>query len=100
MFDGEACCSDRNQQVKIKGGHQVILGADKLKAHGFDKTAYEGDLYQWSSLRSSYFAEANVDVAPSYVNAGWYGPGWIGTGWYWDPWFDCYTFLPGERIPL
>lgn len=96
VFDGEAMLRDRNQQVKIKGGHQVILGADKLKAHGFDKTAYEGDLYRWSSLRSSYLAEANVDVAPSYVNAGWYGPGWIGTGWYWDPWFDCYTFLPGN----
>jgi uncharacterized membrane protein YgcG len=96
VFDGEAMLHDRNQDVKIKGGHQVILGADRLKAHGFDKTAYEGDLYQWSSLRSSYLAEANVDVAPNYVNAGWYGPGWIGTGWYWDPWFDCYTFLPGD----
>jgi hypothetical protein len=96
VFSGEALLHDRDQQVKIKGGHQVILGADRLKARGFDKTAYEGDLYQWSSLRSSYLAQANVDVAPTYVNAGWYGAGWIGTGWYWDPWFDCYTFLPGD----
>ena len=96
VFSGEASLQDRNQQVKIKGGREVVLGADRLKAHGFDKTAYEGDLYQWSSLRSSYLAEANVDVAPMYVNAGWYGPGWIGTGWYWDPYFSCYTFLPGD----
>lgn len=96
VFSGEALLHDRSQQIKIKGGHQVVLGADRLKARGFDKTSYEGDLYQWSSLRSSYLAEANVDEAPLYANAGWYGPGWIGTGWYWDPWFDCYTFLPGD----
>ena len=47
-------------------------------------------------MRSSYLAEANVDIAPAYVDAGWWGPGWIGTGWYWDPWFNCYTFLPGD----
>ena len=97
VFSGEALLRDRDEQVKIKGGHQIILGADKLKAHGFDKTAYEGDLYRWSSLRSSYLAEANVDIAPLYWNTAWgWGPGWFGTGWYWDPWFNCYTFLPGD----
>jgi hypothetical protein len=96
VFSGEALLRNRDQQVKIKGGHQVVLGDENLKSHGFDKTAYEGDLYQWSSLRSSYLAEANVDIAPTYAYGGWYGPGWIGTGWYWDPWFDCYTFLPGD----
>jgi uncharacterized membrane protein YgcG len=97
VFSGEAVLRDRDQQVKIKGGHQVTLGTENLKAHGFDKTAYEGDLYQWSSLRSSYIAEANVDVAPLYWNTSWgWGPGWFGTGWYWDPWFGCYTFLPGD----
>ena len=96
VFSGEALLRDRNRQVKIKGGHQVVLGAERLKARGFDKTAYEGDLYQWSRLRSSYLAEANVDIAPNYAYRGWYGAGWFGTGWYWDPWFDCYTFLPGD----
>jgi FecR protein len=96
VFSGEASLQSGNQHVTVKGGHQVILGADKLKARGFDKAAYEGDLYRWSSLRSSYMAEANVDIAPTYINAGWYGPGWIGAGWYWDPWFDGYTFLPGD----
>jgi hypothetical protein len=96
VFSGEALVTDRDQQIKVKGGHQVTLGDQKLEARGFDKTTYEGDLYQWSSLRSSYLAQANVDIAPTYYVNGWYGPGWIGAGWYWDPWFDGYTFLPGD----
>jgi FecR protein len=96
VFSGEALLRESDRSIKIKGGHEVILGSAKLKARGFDKTAYEGGLYQWSRLRSSYLAEANVDLAPAYVSGGWWGPGWIGAGWYWDPWFNCYTFLPGD----
>lgn len=96
VFSGEAQLQDRDREVKIKGGHEVILGADKLKARKFDKRAYEGGLYQWSRLRSSYLAQANVDIAPVYINGGWWGPGWVGAGWYWDPWFDSYTFLPAN----
>lgn len=52
---------------------------------------YEADLYSWSSLRSSYLAEANADAVRTLVVAG----GWYGPGWYWDPWLYGYTFHPG-----
>ncbi|HEY6443120.1 MAG TPA: hypothetical protein VIY66_07250 [Candidatus Acidoferrales bacterium] len=92
VFSGQAEVQENDRSAKVKGGHAVMLGAQNLKAHGFDKNAYEGDLYNWSKLRSSYMAEANADVAPTYEG---YGPGWFGTGWYWDPWLSCYAFVPG-----
>jgi FecR protein len=98
VFDGKAVVQDGDRQVTVKGGHEVNLAADgKLKAYGFDKKEYKAsDLYRFSSLRSSYLAEANVDVARVYYVNGWYGPGWIGSGWYWDPWFSSYTFIPAD----
>jgi hypothetical protein len=76
--------------------------AGNLKTKEFHKKQFEQtDLYRWSSLRSSYLAEANVDEARYYMNSGYngyYGPGWIGAGWYWDPWFGAYTFIPGNGI--
>lgn len=99
VLDGEALVQAGDRQIKVKGGHEVDLGAARIKSRGFDKKSYEaGDLYKWSSLRSAYLAEANADIAPAYVVNGWYGPGWIGAGWYWDPWFGCYTFLPADGI--
>jgi hypothetical protein len=99
VLDGEAIVDENGKQVKVKGGHELTLNQDSAKPQGFDKNAYEsGDLYRWSSLRSAYLAEANVDAAPGYILAGGYGPGWFGAGWYWDPWFDSYTFIPGEGI--
>jgi hypothetical protein len=92
VFSGQAEVQENDRTVKVKGGHEVMLAAENLQAHGFDKNAYEGDLYSWSKLRSSYMAEANADVAPLYEG---YGPGWFGTGWYWDPWLSSYAFVPG-----
>lgn len=92
VFSGQAEVRENDRSAKVKGDHAVMLGAQDLKAHGFDENAYEGDLYNWSKLRSSYMAEANADVAPTYEG---YGPGWFGTGWYWDPWLSCYAFVPG-----
>lgn len=87
-----------DEHITIDGGHQVDLKTqDKLKSHDFDKKAAEDtDLYRWSSLRSSYLAEANVDAARTYYADGYYGSGWIGPGWYWDPWYSAYTFIPGD----
>jgi hypothetical protein len=98
VFDGKAVVQDGDRRVTVKGGHQLNLATDgKLKAHGFDKKEYQAsDLYRFSSLRSSYLAEANVDAARVYYANGWYGPGWIGSGWYWDPWFSAYTFIPAD----
>jgi hypothetical protein len=93
VFDGEAMLTEGVRRIEIKGGHEVNLamGAD-MKSHGFDKKAYEDDLYNWSSLRSSYLAEANIGQARRYVN----GPGFWGAGWYWNPWYGAYTFIPGD----
>jgi hypothetical protein len=100
VFDGKALVRDGDHQVTVKGGHQVTLDSSvAFKAQKFDKKQYEaGDLYRFSSLRSSYLAEANMDAARIYGNGYGYGPGWYGAGWYWDPWFSAYTFIPGDGI--
>jgi hypothetical protein len=96
VFDGEAVLDNGTQQIKIKGGHELSL-AGPLKAHSFDKKAREDDLYRWSSLRSSYLAEANADAARRYAERTGYAPGlWDGSGWYWDPWYSAYTYIPGN----
>ncbi len=97
VFSGKAVLQDTDRRVTIKGGHDVTLTNPKLKAVGFNKTADEDDLYQWSSLRSSYVAQANADIAPDYYGGMGYGS-WYGAGWYWDPWFAGYTFIPGDGI--
>ena len=96
VFDGQAIIQDGNKQVKIKAGHELSFNDEPLKTQKFDKKSFESsDLYRWTSLRSSYLAEANVDAARTYVPGG---PDWFGSGWYWDPWFSAYTFIPGDGI--
>jgi hypothetical protein len=95
VFEGEATVSTENRQIKLKAGHEFTVGGP-LKAKKFDRKAYAGQLYEWSSLRSSYLAQASNAMAGSFIGpGGYYGPGWSGAGWYWDPWFDYYTFIPG-----
>ena len=99
VFDGKAKVVADDQEVTVKGGHELTLNTEgKLKAHGFDKkeVAERDDLYRWSSLRSQYLSDANVETARMYVSNGWYGPGWFGPGWYWNPWFGGFTFLPAD----
>jgi hypothetical protein len=99
VFDGKADVQANDREVTVKGGHELSLDPDgKLKARGFDKkqVAQSDDLYRWSSLRSEYLSEANVESARVYVANGWYGPGWLGAGWYWNPWFGGFTFLPAD----
>jgi len=102
VLDGKAVVEDGFKHVTVKRGREVSLAnADSLRAEKFDKNAYtEGDLYRWSSLRSDYVAEANVDASAMYANYGWgpWGFGWWGADWYWDPWFDAFTFIPGDGI--
>jgi hypothetical protein len=93
VFDGEAVATNGSHRIELKGGHELDLTAtDKVKAHDFDKKKFEGDLYNWSSLRSSYLAEANIGSARTYVS----GPGFWGAGWYWNSWYSAYTFIPGD----
>lgn len=96
VLDGEGVVDDGEKKIKVKSGEQVDLAARPLRAKKLDRKEVEAeDLYRWTSLRSSYLAEANVDYAPKYMYGGF---GWFGDGWYWDPWFDSYTFLPGDGI--
>ena len=45
-------------------------------------------------MENGLAAEANIDTAQTVVvNGGWYGP-----GWYWDPFWNFYSFLPGNGI--
>jgi len=95
VFDGEAVATSSSRRVELKGGHEVNLVANAdFKTHGFDRKAFEGDLYNWSRLRSSYLAEANISEARTYVN----GAGFYGAGWYWNPWYSAYTFIPGDGL--
>ncbi len=99
VFDGKAVVEANDHNTTVKGGHEVALNADgKLKAHGFNKNEVRqnDDLYRWSSLRSEYLSEANVDAARMYYVNGAWGPGWWGPGWYWDPFYAGFTFLPGD----
>lgn len=97
VFDGQATVEDGGRRIKVKGGREIDLAGDEpIKARKFDKKMTEQeDLYRWTSLRSSYLAEANADAARTYVGGGF---GWFGDGWYWDPWFDSFTFIPGDGI--
>ena len=92
VFDGEAVVTNTSRRIELKSGHELNLASADLKAHGFDKKNYEGDLYNWSSLRASYLAEANIGQARIYAG----GPGFWGAGWYWNPWYSAYTFIPGD----
>ncbi len=99
VFDGKASVDEDGKNVSVKAGHEIGLAENGTpKQSKFDKKSYEeDDLYRWSSLRSAYLAEANVDAAGMYTSAGWGGP-WGWAGWDWDPWFDAYTFVPGDGI--
>ena len=102
VFDGIVKVNAGNKDYTVRGGHDFDLNATKLKARGFDKKKYEGTFYRWSSLRSSYLAEANADAARGFAN-GNYGAGFYAgygypydPGWFWDPYFDAYTWLPWD----
>lgn len=107
VFDGKAAVfSDNNRPdnnplnnnppsnekaVLVKSGHQLILSGDAAKPQDFNKDAAKDDLYNWSSLRSQYLGEANLDLAASYAGA----PG-VYPGWFWDAGLYGYTWLPGD----
>jgi hypothetical protein len=94
VLDGKVTVQENGAQVEVKEGRDLNVNAGaSLKSGKFDKKTYEDDLYNWSSLRSQYLAEANTDAAQIYVVGG---DSWLGAGWYWDPWYDAYTFIPGD----
>jgi hypothetical protein len=89
VFEGEAAVADHNNHfVTVKAHHELALseGANR-KAHDFDVNASD-ELYNWSSLRSEYLAQANEQIAGGYASAQGFAP-----GWYWDPGFYGYTYI-------
>jgi hypothetical protein len=101
-FDGKAAVfpgNDMQSNVKpvdLKGGRQLALNGEPVKPQGFDKNQSQDDLYKWSSLRSQYLGQANVDLAAQYAGYG----GAFNPGWYWDSSLYAYDWLPGGWDPF
>jgi len=94
VYQGKADVEVNGRNIEVNKDHQLALNAGgSMKPEKFDKGQLQDDLYRWSSLRSSYLAEANVDRAQVYQMGNWYG-----AGWDWDPFYSCYTFIPGDGI--
>jgi hypothetical protein len=92
VFKGEAVVSKGNGKWVTIKDHRDLNVAEgtgaALKTAKFDVNQQEQrGLYQWSSLRSEYLAEASSQIAPQYGVPG-YAP-----GWYWSPYMLDYTFL-------
>lgn len=83
---------DQAKPIKVKGDHQLASSAG-VKPASFDAKSTEDDLYNWSSLRSQYLAEANATLASQYAGYEGFAP-----GWYWDPALWSYTWLPGAGM--
>jgi hypothetical protein len=90
VFKGRAEVSlGDNRWEAVKDHHDVALvSGTREKPQDFDSKPSDDELYNWSSLRSQYLAEANNQIAPDYA----YGAGFY-PGWYWDPWAWDYTFI-------
>ena len=92
VFKGEAHVEVGDGKWKqIKGHHELALTEGQaltgVKPASFDEDDAKGNLYNWSSLRSQYMAEANNQMAAEYT-----GP-YAGPGWYWDPWAFNYVYM-------
>jgi hypothetical protein len=98
VFKGEAELLEPTgagqKALKIKGDHQVgLAGNEAVQSVSFDRDQAQDALYNWSSLRSQYLAEANINLASEYAGYGGLAP-----GWYWDAGFWGYTWLPGDGL--
>jgi hypothetical protein len=100
VFDGKAAVyPGQNLQsnikpIEVKGGHQLVLTGEPTKPQRFNKDqAKNDDLYKWSSLRSAYLGDANVNLASEYAGYGDFNP-----GWYWAGGSFGYTWLPGDGL--
>ncbi len=92
VIDGKLQVTGNDQTKEFGKGKEVTLTAAQLKPVSFDRKA-EDDLYKWSNVRASYLADANISTAQSAYSG--YGPYW-GAGWYWNPYFDFWSWLPGD----
>jgi hypothetical protein len=93
VFDGEASVlpvSGQQKAVVVKKGHELAVNGDREKPTDFDEKTSEDALYDWSSLRSQYLGQANVQLASAYEGVPAFAP-----GWFWDTGLYGYTWLPG-----
>ncbi len=111
VFNGEAAAfhsltpEPNERAVKVKEGKQLAFADNAGKTVGFNRKDAENTdpLYKWSSLRSGYLGEANLNLASSYANDPRYGYGGrgyggYGSGWLWSPSIYSYTWLPGDGL--
>jgi hypothetical protein len=97
VYDGKAQVRSDDSQVTVTKGKAVALTPGPLRVEKFDrKQAEQQDgLYQWSSLRSEYLAEASWDSARTIVVNDY---PWWGAGWYWNPYWGMYSFIPADGL--
>ena len=90
VFQGKAAVETGDgKYTVVKGHHEFTLGEGAAeKPVSFNTHTAEGELYNWSSLRSQYLAEANNQIAGAYAGAPGFYP-----GWYWDSSAWNYTFI-------
>jgi hypothetical protein len=94
VFDGEAAvlpADGLQKRVVVKKGHELAMNGEGGRPEHFDKAASQDALYNWSSLRSQYLGEANVQLASAYEGAPGFAP-----GWFWNTGLYGYTWLPGD----
>lgn len=121
VYDGEAIVKAESGQLTLRGGKETALDG-ALMASSFDKNDTDA-LYNWSSRRAGYVAQANASSANSMRNSGYgsgYYPGDLGGlgysgfgglgfgglgyagngaygglgGWSFNPMFGLYSWVP------
>jgi hypothetical protein len=92
VLDGKVKVLENDKTKEFGRKHELLLNDPKMKTTGFDVKARDG-LYTWSSVRSSYLAQANQMTAQNAYSGN--GP-WWGTGWYWNPYFSAWSWMPGD----
>lgn len=103
VFDGKAAVFPGNsfqpnqKAIVVKGGRQLAVNGEVAKPVSFDKNKSQDDLYNWSSLRSQYLGQANLDLAANYAGAPGFYPG-LYSGWFWNAGLYGYTWLPGDGL--
>ena len=93
VFKGQAEVElGANKWEEIKGNHELaltgVVDGAREKTAGFNTHDAQDELYNWSSLRSQYLAEANNQIAGEYAGVSGFDP-----GWYWDPYGWDYTYI-------
>jgi hypothetical protein len=90
VFQGEAVVDEEDRRPEDIKQHRklALIAGATVKPAKFDPHDAQDSLYNWSSLRSEYLAEANNQIAGQYAWAAGFVP-----GWYWDPYMWDYTFI-------